>query len=414
MAISPLLLQSLNPGTPEDFAKERIANQLLQTQTQSAQDELANKRRGLAVSMLNGIANEQDPAKQAALYSTIKPMAERYDPTLKLPDAYDPSLAKALTASQIPAASQAELAMKQQQIGIEQQKADQGNYEIVKDMYGNPTGFVNKKSGAFSREGIPQDSGLPPVAADGNPLTGEDYLKTLPTNHAAMVKAIGEGRMAPPSGYALTKPLGQKLMQDVSIAYPDFNANAYGAVKEFNTGKLGSTVRSLNVANDHLDTLNLYANALQNGDTKALNALSNTFSTQFGKPAPTNFDAAKQIVADEVIKAVVGAGGTGADRENAQKVIAAANSPEQLAGVIQTYKQLMRGQLMGLQQQYENSTNRKDFLDRLSAKTKQEILGESQGGQAPAGMLPGAKQAPDGNWYVPDPARPGKYLMVQP
>ena len=26
--------------------------------------------------------------------------------------------------------------------------------------------------------------------------------------------------------------------------------------------------------------------------------------------------------------------------------------------------------------------------------------------------VPGAKKAPDGNWYVPDPARPGKYLRV--
>lgn len=28
--------------------------------------------------------------------------------------------------------------------------------------------------------------------------------------------------------------------------------------------------------------------------------------------------------------------------------------------------------------------------------------------------MQGAKQAPDGNWYVPDPNRPGKYLMVKP
>lgn len=35
--------------------------------------------------------------------------------------------------------------------------------------------------------------------------------------------------------------------------------------------------------------------------------------------------------------------------------------------------------------------------------------------QAPAGPdLSQAKQAPDGNFYVPDPARPGKYLQVQP
>jgi hypothetical protein len=42
-----------------------------------------------------------------------------------------------------------------------------------------------------------------------------------------------------------------------------------------------------------------------------------------------------------------------------------------------------------------------------------------QGGGAPeqrvAGAVPpvkGARQAPDGNWYVSDPKRPGKYLKV--
>jgi hypothetical protein len=29
----------------------------------------------------------------------------------------------------------------------------------------------------------------------------------------------------------------------------------------------------------------------------------------------------------------------------------------------------------------------------------------------PAGAPPTAKQAPDGKWYAPDPARPGKYLQ---
>lgn len=31
---------------------------------------------------------------------------------------------------------------------------------------------------------------------------------------------------------------------------------------------------------------------------------------------------------------------------------------------------------------------------------------------APAAPMPGAKQAADGNWYVPDPSRPGKYQKV--
>ncbi|GAB4063943.1 hypothetical protein KHC28_14280 [Ancylobacter sonchi] len=38
----------------------------------------------------------------------------------------------------------------------------------------------------------------------------------------------------------------------------------------------------------------------------------------------------------------------------------------------------------------------------------------TQSAAPPAGAPQGARQAPDGNWYVPDPARPGKYLKVQP
>lgn len=36
----------------------------------------------------------------------------------------------------------------------------------------------------------------------------------------------------------------------------------------------------------------------------------------------------------------------------------------------------------------------------------------SAGSDQAAGMPPGARQAPDGNWYIPDPSRPGKYLRV--
>lgn len=39
--------------------------------------------------------------------------------------------------------------------------------------------------------------------------------------------------------------------------------------------------------------------------------------------------------------------------------------------------------------------------------------GEDDDATTPAApQTPGAKQAPDGNWYVPDPKRPGKYLKV--
>jgi hypothetical protein len=42
--------------------------------------------------------------------------------------------------------------------------------------------------------------------------------------------------------------------------------------------------------------------------------------------------------------------------------------------------------------------------------------GESPGKQGSASEAPpvdGARKAPDGNWYLADPKRPGKYLQVQ-
>jgi len=154
------------------------------------------------------------------------------------------------------------------------------------------------------------------------------------------------------------------------------------ADKNFAQGKLGSTVRSLSVATDHLNTLDSLADALNNSDVRLFNAIGNKFATETGQPAPTDFNAAKKIVADEIVKAIVGSGGGVSDREQAAKVIDAANSPQQLKGVIQTYKSLMGGQLGGLKQQYEASTGRKDFERFLTQGAKTQLMGATQ--KAPA------------------------------
>lgn len=50
---------------------------------------------------------------------------------------------------------------------------------------------------------------------------------------------------------------------------------------------------------------------------------------------------------------------------------------------------------------------------RLGKEIEQELGPEAQGGPV-APQLPGAQQAPDGHWYVPDPMRKGKFLRVYP
>jgi hypothetical protein len=165
------------------------------------------------------------------------------------------------------------------------------------------------------------------------------------------------------------------------------------AVKAFASGKQGQQVTAFNTAIDHLSTMTKLSDALQNNDIKAFNSLGNTVARQTGQPAPTNFDAAKQIVTAEIIKAVVASGGGVKERQEAESNFAAASSPEQLKGVINTYKQLLGGQLNSLNLQYENSTGRKDFDKKLTPDAKAE-LNKLRGTETPAaGTLSAAEQA---------------------
>jgi hypothetical protein len=175
------------------------------------------------------------------------------------------------------------------------------------------------------------------------------------------------------------------------------------ANKAFSTGVQGKQVTAFNTAIDHLATMDKLSDALQNGDTKAINYLGNVVAQQTGAPAPTNFNAAKQIVTSEIIKAVVASGGGVTERQEAERNFSSANSPAQLKGLIQTYKKLLGGQLNSLNVQYENTTGKKDFTKKLTPDAKTE-LDAVRGNSAPANMSPQDKQALD--WANSNPKDP--------
>lgn len=229
----------------------------------------------------------------------------------------------------------------------------------------------------------------PAGAAMAQGKTGDEFLATLPPGLAAQLKAVGTYRQPAPAGR--TSPTGIKFMSLVNQAYPSFDASQYGAKtkarNDFTTGKNGNTVRSLNVAVQHLDQLGQLSDAMANGNMQLVNRVGNFIASQTGNPAPTNFNAAKQLVGDEIVKAIVGAGGGVSDREEAAHNISSASSPAQLAGVIKTYQGLLSGQLVGLRQQYHKSTGLDDFEDFLAPETraKLEAHGMATGGAPPAG-----------------------------
>jgi hypothetical protein len=218
------------------------------------------------------------------------------------------------------------------------------------------------------------------VAAGGTP----ESIETV-------AQLIANGQMPLPSGSLfLRSPYGQAVVKRVGELKPDFQGGSYAnrtaAMKDFTSGKSANTVRSLNVAIAHLGTLDALAAALGNKDVNLLNRAKNTWRTQTGSDLPTNFAAARAIVANEIVKAVTAGGGALADREEASNEVNAANSPEQLAGVIATWKQLLAGQLGGLKQQYEQGTQNQDFNRFLS----QEVIDQLEREMGGTGSTTGA------------------------
>lgn len=218
--------------------------------------------------------------------------------------------------------------------------------------------------------------------------TGEEFINSLPAGKRSMVKKLASYDIDPKSLSSVGGHREQMLAlaSQFDPSYDQKNYNAISqAVNKFATGPQGNAVRSLNVAIEHMDTARKLGEALKNKDTPIFNKIANEFATQTGKAAPTNFDAVKEIVADEVVKGVIGGAGALADREAAAKKIKAASSPEQMAGVLDSWTELLGGQLKGLERQYEGATRRKDFREKYLTPRALSAFEKGKEGESPAG-----------------------------
>jgi hypothetical protein len=286
-----------------------------------------------------------------------------------------------------------------------------------------------------------------PSAAKNIDIVGPDG-KVTRTNVAAYQSSDGSWFMAgtneplevPPGGSVRLRGTSQprsapaiamqKFMEEhpeagfEAVAMAAARIRALGAMEQaFGSGAQGNTIRSLNVAIDHTDVLQQLADALQNKDTPKLNALKNRVLVEFGYEGPVDFDVAKKIVADELVKAVLGNNaGTGAERLELQADFDRSSSPEQLKGVIQTARRLMLGQMRGLEFQYAGQDEKRQgtFREKLFDHTKEALettdkAGKGGGGPTealPPGIPAGSKkigtyqgkdvyQAPDGSKWQP-------------
>lgn len=262
-----------------------------------------------------------------------------------------------------------------------------------------------------------------------DPRSGKVLFQAAPTsaNNLALQRFLSENPNATPEQIQSFVQAGrggsrsgvgmymQRFLQEnpnataeqVAKAAQDFQSGS-SALTRFTSGTQGNSIRSFNVLVDHLGTLGEAAAALKNGNMQVFNRISQGIAQQTGSPAPTNFDGTKRIVANELVKAITGGGGALGDRDEIDATVDKANSPAQLAGVIDQYKKLALGQLRGLSRQYSEATGRDDF-DRFLAPGTRAFFGDkgadnkSDSGPSRGGQSRGGGAHPPGN-YNYDPA----------
>lgn len=212
-------------------------------------------------------------------------------------------------------------------------------------------------------------------------------------------KAIANYAEKPP---ALRDPQRNALLARARQINPNYNEAGYGdrdiAYRNWiNPNGAGfKQIAAFTTVAGHLETLDKLGNALKNNDTQAINSAYNWFQTATGDPSVTNFNAAKQAVAAETIKAITGTAGALRDREEAAAIFGAVQSPAQLKGAISTVKELINSRLQTSQAMFETGTGRQNFEELLPPIVKQTFRAGKGVSQVASPALTGAAAIPTG------------------
>lgn len=251
------------------------------------------------------------------------------------------------------------------------------------------SGTWSPDSVEFAAQTYAQTGQMPPVGMGSKAMAVRDTI-------LKRASEIARGVNVPTApGAEPTAPVDMATAAGKVTEAKQTKAAQAATVRDFSAGQSARRVTANNTAINHLDTMSKLATDLGNSDLRVANAAATAFAKATGAPAPASFDAARQLVAAEVIKAVVANGGGVKEREEASNQFSRANSPAQLKSVINTYKELLGGQLDTLGQQYESGTGRKDFESKLTPATRKVFDSVRGKTEAPAasGGLSQAEQA---------------------
>lgn len=395
------------------------ADQSLALQKQTAADEhksaALNYERSLAQAYggwAQNIASNPDPAARATMAKALFDSHPEFVNGLTKngidPNDVDTAL-KFVTSTAQGYQNPLDVRLKTAQIaGAESENAVRGKSWGVtgQNVYGQPVyGMVDltKPNGGITPS-APANTAAAGSLPPGQGPTGADYLATLPKPMADQVKAISEGRIPIPGGFALKTPYWQQMMTHVSQYDPTFDAVNYNARaatrKDFTSGKSAQNITSFNTAIGHLDTLDKAIDGLNNGAYPSLNAIKNASvqagNTDRGK-ALAHFDSAKDAVSKELVKAFRGTGGSLTEIQGMESLLDSTKSPQELHAVAKQYMELLHSRIEAVGDQYNKgmgltsdpirllSPKAQEIWSRLSRESASEGEGVTKADAAPSG-----------------------------
>jgi hypothetical protein len=224
----------------------------------------------------------------------------------------------------------------------------------------------------------------PPGATQGGPpLSGPAYLASLPPETAAVVKAISEGRMAFPTGYAMKTPYWQAIINSVAQYDPTFDAVNFGSRAktrgDFTSGKSAQNITNINQGIAHLGQLaDQIAGTASHGGfpfATSVNSVENMYNQGTGDAGITNYNTTRGNVASELTQVFRGAGGAEADINRALGDTDPNGSLDQKVGGVKTLLGLLGSRLSIMAARYNQGMGTtKAPLDILNPQSKAILL----------------------------------------
>jgi hypothetical protein len=219
---------------------------------------------------------------------------------------------------------------------------------------------------------IMMQSGPPAVLNAG---TREEMMARVPENLRARVQAILDYRVAPPSGYVLSRDPGWKQAKDFALQIdPTYDEKEFPTrakiMAEYSrqTGSAaGAQINAINTVLGHSAVLGEAVDALENGDVQLLNRIANSLKVQTGATPVTTLKAIVNRVGPEVTRAYVGTGGEASERKENEGDFNPNYSPQQIKSNVAITIRLLRSKIDSIKKNWVLGMNKTDqeFIDRF-------------------------------------------------